>query len=255
MSRVTRTDDITCTVRDEVLRGQYRAGERLPSERELAARFETTRGVARIALKRLEQMGVVEVQPGGARVKPIGESSLEVVGHLIQLESPPDPVLVDQALEVVGALVAANMRMAIERGQPEHLSRVEKLIEQMEQPGLEAESAHGLLHDFAHVFMDATDNLVMRIVRRELRTEGFARLQESARDIEVPEEARSELLVGLPEILPHLKAISVAVETRDGLAGYEAVHQMWTRFRAHVRERLEAARETVPEARALGEAV
>ena len=70
MSGNTRTEDITRELRDEVLRGQYRPGERLPSERDLAARFGTTRDVARIALKKLEQLGVAAVEPGGARVQP-----------------------------------------------------------------------------------------------------------------------------------------------------------------------------------------
>ena len=37
----TRTEDVFSTLRHEVLTGQYRPGERLPSERELALRFET----------------------------------------------------------------------------------------------------------------------------------------------------------------------------------------------------------------------
>ena len=39
----TRTEDVFSTLRHEVLTGQYRPGERLPSERELALRFETGR--------------------------------------------------------------------------------------------------------------------------------------------------------------------------------------------------------------------
>ncbi|NCF80731.1 MAG: GntR family transcriptional regulator [Proteobacteria bacterium] len=38
---------MTTTPRSEILRGQYRPGERLPSERDLAARFEANRGPVR----------------------------------------------------------------------------------------------------------------------------------------------------------------------------------------------------------------
>ena len=95
LSPRTRTDDVTDVLRTEVLRGQYRPGERLPSERDLAVRFKTTRGVVRVALKRLEQLGIADVQPGGARVVAVHEASLDVVGHLLDLESPPQPELVE----------------------------------------------------------------------------------------------------------------------------------------------------------------
>jgi hypothetical protein len=41
---------------------------------------------------------------------------------------------------------------------------------------------------------------------------------------------------------PCIEAIAKAVEQRDGLAGYEAVHQMLTLFRQNVRAVLEEAR-------------
>ena len=108
MAQRTRTEEVMSVLRREVLEGQYRPGERLPSERDLAARFQTTRGIVRVALKKLEQLGIADVQPGGARVVPVEQASLDVVGHLLALQDPPDPDLVDQVLEVAGALVAAS---------------------------------------------------------------------------------------------------------------------------------------------------
>ena len=49
----------------DVLTGSYRPGERLPSERDLAARFEANRGAVREAMKKLEQIGLAEISPGG----------------------------------------------------------------------------------------------------------------------------------------------------------------------------------------------
>ena len=69
----SRTQEISDVLRDEILRGQYRAGERLPSERDVASRFGTSRGTVREAFKKLEQLGVATIQPGGARAVPIEE--------------------------------------------------------------------------------------------------------------------------------------------------------------------------------------
>lgn len=251
LSGQTRTEDITCELRDQVLRGQYRPGERLPSERDLAARFHTTRDVARIALKKLEQLGIAAVEPGGARVQPVSEASLDVIGHLLDLESPPDPELVDQVLEVVGALVAANARMSVERGSRDDLARVRERIERLRKPDLDGLDRHHLVQEIAHAFMDANDNVVMEIVRRSLRSELFGRMREVGVELEALHANsgfRSQLERSF-SLGPHVEDMARAVEQGDGLATYEAVHQIWNQFRRTVREALRLARKTrvVPE--------
>ena len=61
-SRVEKTFEV---LRNEILLGQYRQGERLPSERDLSARFDVTRNVVRESIKKLEQLGIASVTPGG----------------------------------------------------------------------------------------------------------------------------------------------------------------------------------------------
>jgi DNA-binding FadR family transcriptional regulator len=100
----TRSDEIAAILRDDILRGHYRAGERLPSERDLSARFDTSRGAVREAFKRLEQLGIATVQPGGARVVPIDQCTLDVLGPLLDLDDMPDPKLVDEVMQKVGLL-------------------------------------------------------------------------------------------------------------------------------------------------------
>jgi len=48
---LSRPEAIARELRTDILQGRYRAGERLPSERELAARSGGSRGSAREALK------------------------------------------------------------------------------------------------------------------------------------------------------------------------------------------------------------
>ena len=47
----SRSERITAALRDEILRGRYQSGDRLPSERELAVRFDANRGAVREAMK------------------------------------------------------------------------------------------------------------------------------------------------------------------------------------------------------------
>ena len=232
MQRATRTEEITRVLREEVLRGQYRPGERLPSERDLAARFETTRGVVRVALKKLEQLGIADVQPGGTRVVPVREASLDVVGHLLDLQSPPDPDLVDQVLEVLEVLRAATARIAVERGDQAKLDRARALIRSLHAPDLDDDERFALMNELGQVFLDATDNVVLDIVRRGLRTQILERLRDA------PWRPRPEL--GRTEQLA--KQLERAIELRDAMAASEAVRMLQRELRATVRRSLEEAR-------------
>ena len=49
-------DQIAGSLIQDILSGQYRVSERLPSERDLATRFDANRGAVREAMKKLEQM-------------------------------------------------------------------------------------------------------------------------------------------------------------------------------------------------------
>ena len=117
----TISHEIAESLRDEILRQQYRSGERFPSERDLAARFDAIRGAVREALSQLEQLGLIRTQPGGARVQSVDSASLAVLGPLMQLNDLPNPVLVDQFLETFGVLAALTAKNAINTANAEQL--------------------------------------------------------------------------------------------------------------------------------------
>ncbi|HAO88989.1 MAG TPA: GntR family transcriptional regulator, partial [Gammaproteobacteria bacterium] len=76
----TLSKEIAALVRGEILDQRYREGERLPSERDLSVRFKASRGAVREALSQLEQIGFVDIQPGGARGQPPQSASIAGVG-------------------------------------------------------------------------------------------------------------------------------------------------------------------------------
>lgn len=95
-SNTTISHEIADTLRDEILGQRYQSGDRFPSERDLAARFDASRGAVREGLAQLEQLGLTRTQPGDARVQSANVASLEVLlGPLLALDDHPDPLLVD----------------------------------------------------------------------------------------------------------------------------------------------------------------
>lgn len=172
----SRSEEITAILRDDILRGHYRAGERLPSERDLSARFDTSRGAVREAFKRLEQLGVATVQPGGARVVPIDKCTLDVLGPLLDLDEVPDAKLVDEVLQIVGLLMDLAARLAVEKATDEQIARAQAIIDEMASTDNSIARHEGLrrLSDF---FTKVADHLVLKLIANGLRTTFLGRMQ------------------------------------------------------------------------------
>ncbi len=216
MDAVSRTHQLAAQLRDEILRGRYRVGERLPSERDLAVRFGVHRGAVREVLKKLEQLGIVEIGPGGARVVPLSEASLDVVEHLLDLDEIPDPRLVKQMLEVFGALMETAVRLGIERGTDAQLERARQIIDAIVDPTIDSEDYFALLHDLGDIFYEASNNLVLRLTRNSIHLSLITRLRRFG-------------ISALPQrslLNDHAKDFREAISRRDAAAAAAEMHQL-----------------------------
>jgi DNA-binding FadR family transcriptional regulator len=173
----SKVEDITDILLDEILSGQYRPGERMPSERDLAARFETSRGGIREALKKLEQLGIASITPGGVRVIPIEDASLSVLGPLVDLQETPDPALVGHLFEVLGALVSMSARTAMERATDSELEQMQSILLNLSNHVEDSEQQHQGWRELATLFAQVNDNLVLRLILNGLKTQFINRLE------------------------------------------------------------------------------
>lgn len=167
-SRRTRSESIAAELRDDILRGQYRPGERLPSERDLAARHATSRGTVREAVKRLEQLGLADIRPGGTRAAPVHACSLDVLGPLLALEPVPNPALVDQILEVLGILVRFAAEVAVADGTAEKLAETRGSIVRLRKSAGSSDTGESIAGLF-RALADAGDHLVLQLILNGLR--------------------------------------------------------------------------------------
>src|SRR5262249_35070818 len=60
------SDEIVKQIKETLFAGKLQAGDRLPTERELAEKFETSRASVREALRTLEQEGMVNIKKGAS---------------------------------------------------------------------------------------------------------------------------------------------------------------------------------------------
>ena len=165
---MSKHEEIADSLTRDILTGQYRVGERLPSERDLSSRFEANRGAVREAMKKLEQLGIADIQPGGARVAPLNQASLDVIGHLMALGDYPDRDLVDQIMVVLNSLVMTAVVSAVRRADDEGLEHLRSLMRPIWTEKLEGEDYFQAQADMFEGLMTASGNLPVQLIARSL---------------------------------------------------------------------------------------
>jgi GntR family transcriptional regulator, transcriptional repressor for pyruvate dehydrogenase complex len=189
---IRKHEEIAKSLTRDILVGQYRTGERLPSERDLAVRFEANRGAVREAMKKLEQLGVATVQPGGARVAPLHEASLDVIGHLLEIGDVPDADLVDQIMLVLKSLITLAAESTVRRASDEEMARIRALVRALLRTDHDRTShAHARI-ELMSAIMEASGNLVCRLIARSLLLQFAPRVAPLERYVELDLEAHRE---------------------------------------------------------------
>lgn len=165
---IGKHDKIAGSLIQDILSGRYRESERLPSERDLAARFDANRGAVREAMKKLEQIGLAEVQPGGARVKRTEEASLDVIGHLLSQGRLPDGALIDQIMLVINILISAAAEQVLELASDDEIVHIRSLVRPLLEDVLDQEQHTVARFELMQALMLASGNLPLRLIAHTL---------------------------------------------------------------------------------------
>ena len=214
----SNADELAGALRAEILRGRYQPGDRLPSERELAARFDVNRQSAREALQQLERLGLVEIRKGGARVAALHDASPDVIAHLFDAGDSLDAALVEQWLDVSELLFTGAVRLALERASDAEIARARELLRALIQTGGSGEdtSYFTTLDELGDLIFAGSRNLVLRLIRNGLRANVLPRLA----------GGRARLRPVRAELAELVRAIDDAVAARDPERAQEGVRML-----------------------------
>lgn len=127
--KITKPDDIIVKqIRNIINIGELKPGDKLPSERTLAERFNVGRGYVRLAIQRLEFYGILKTLPkSGTRVSELGVTILdEILGNILKAQDPNYTHL----LESRKIIEVQTCQLAAERADN---SSKERLIEAFKQ--------------------------------------------------------------------------------------------------------------------------
>ncbi len=149
-----------------ILSGRYAPGERLPTQRTLAAELQVNMASVRAALGRLEQLRLVETRHGDAtRVldwrRSGGLEALAVLGGI-------DPAVIGALFEARRLLLTEAARLAAARRSD---AEAEKLCELAEAVAAARDDGAALIADwsFMSTLIESAGNLVFQLIMNSVR--------------------------------------------------------------------------------------
>ena len=125
------SDEIVRQIKDALFAGKLRPGDKLPTERELAERFQTSRASVREALRTLEPEGLIRTKKGvegGIFIADVDHRpAAKSFQTLLQLRK----ISIHQIAEVRLIFEPQAARLAAERATPDDLRELEQEIRKM----------------------------------------------------------------------------------------------------------------------------
>lgn len=214
LSRTSVPDQVFARLCEAILGGRYEPGERLPTQRALAADLQVNVASVREAVKRLEQLRLVEVRHGDAmRVldwrRSGGLDALALLGSV-------DEGVVRSLFEARRLLLSETARLAASRRSEEQAETIAELA------GAVATAAddHGaLLADwhFMAAVVDAAGNLVFQLIMNSVRELYLPRIG-----------AFGNIVAHRDEWAPLYVRTAQAVRDQDGDAAASAIAELAT---------------------------
>ena len=169
-SRALVSDHVFRAVLEAVLAGRYAPGEKLPTQRALAADLGVTMSSLREALKRLEQMGLIEVRHGDAmRVRDWREhGGLDVIAHLLFASGGLDAGVLADVLEARRLMLRELAALAARRADDAQRARLRELAAGFAEAPDET-AAQALDWAFVNELAEAAANVVFVLILNSIR--------------------------------------------------------------------------------------
>jgi GntR family transcriptional regulator, transcriptional repressor for pyruvate dehydrogenase complex len=122
-------EDIAGQIRQELSQGRLRAGDRLPSERELAVQFGVSRNTLREAFRSLEIAGLITLRKGAAGGAFVNDTNGETIVTSIQDMFSLGAVTAEQITQARISIESAIIRAASEAHTAGDIKRLRENVE------------------------------------------------------------------------------------------------------------------------------
>ena len=155
------SEKITARISDAIVAGELKPGDRLPPERQLAARFNVSRTVVRDAVKTLSGRGIVRVRRGAGIFVATAEET--VMGRLGELAGvlPLHGAGLRDLFDVREVLEAQAAAWAARRRSDRHVERLRGVLEEVRRDPEDLDLLSRKDAQFHVAVAEASQNLVL----------------------------------------------------------------------------------------------
>ena len=155
-------------LREEILKGKFKIGSRLPTEEELAQRYGVSRPSVREALKRLAAQNLVRARrgpTGGSFVtQPTHEELAGSLSGAATLLVGMGAMDIHEIMESRRLLQGSCLNLAIDNHTLENLEQLEKALERQSDKDISDEAFCQADVAFHRALVDSTNNSMLRFV-------------------------------------------------------------------------------------------
>jgi DNA-binding FadR family transcriptional regulator len=172
------SDQVFRALVEEILAGRYAPGEKLPTQRTLAAELGVNMASVREAVKRLEQLRLLEVRHGDAmRVRDWREhGGLDVIAHVLFRAGGLDTGTLSSLLEARRLMLRESARLAAERRSDEQAAKLDELATTFAEAE-DDEAAQAVDFAFMTELVEGSGNVVFVLILNSIRQLYFERAE------------------------------------------------------------------------------
>ena len=168
LDKVSISRQIAEQLREAIVSGQFKIGERLPTEDELAQRYGVSRPSVREALKRLAAQNLVRAKrgPSGGNfvIQPSYEELAESLSGAATLRVGMGALGIEEIIEARRSLQGSCLAQAAKNATPEQIQNIEIALARQQDSGISDEAFCQADVAFHRALVDATGNGMLRFV-------------------------------------------------------------------------------------------
>jgi DNA-binding FadR family transcriptional regulator len=213
--------EVAAQIQAKILDGSFAPGDRLPPERELASQLHVNRSSVREALKKLEELRLVDIQQGsGTRVRATEHASFELLWTMMFPAGPANVTWIRELLELREVLLPGVLRIGLARASDAELEEAVAEIRRVADPTLDAEAFVDGLRELQGVIAKLTHNRVMILLANSMMR--FLAQRPLVHDM-------LDLVSDRRPLAPLLQRFAIAVAARDVDTAHRAARDILRR--------------------------
>jgi len=163
-------EEVAATIKDSILNGYWKPGDRLPSETELGNQFGVSRHTIREALRALELSGLITIRTGVAGGPIVQDTIMSTISSLYLDAFQMEKISVDEFTAARLAIEEVILSDAIEKANEEDIAKLKENVLKAKKLASKGEIVTDVNFEFHSLLAQASKNRVFIVLEKTINT-------------------------------------------------------------------------------------